>query len=94
MAGSDSPDLDRLLRAVADPTRRRILRLLSQQPGLTTNEIAGRIPGMTRWGVMKHLAILEDAGLVQTLPDGRRRRHFREAAALRPLSDWLAEAQA
>ena len=49
---------------------------------------------MTRWGVMKHLALLEEAGLVQTLPEGRRRRHFREAAALRPLSDWLSEAMA
>ena len=94
MTGPDSDNLDRLLRAVADPTRRRILRLLSERPGLTTNEIAGRVPGMTRWGVMKHLALLEEAGLVQTLPEGRRRRHFREAAALRPLSDWLAEAQA
>jgi DNA-binding transcriptional ArsR family regulator len=92
MAGTDSPELDRLLRAIADPTRRRILRLLNQRPGLTTNEIAVRVPGMTRWGVMKHLALLQDAGLVQTLPEGRRRRHFREAAALRPLSDWLAEA--
>ena len=94
MAGTDSDNLDRLLRAVSDPTRRRILRVLSERPGLTTNEIAGRVPGMTRWGVMKHLALLEEAGLVQTLPEGRRRRHFREAAALRPLSDWLAEAQA
>jgi DNA-binding transcriptional ArsR family regulator len=90
MAGSDSPDLDRLLRAVADPTRRRILRMLAQWPGLTTNEIAGRISGMTRWGVMKHLALLEEAGLVQTLPEGRRRRHFREAAGLAPLQEWLA----
>ena len=93
MAGTDSAELDRLLRVVADPTRRRILRLLGQRPGLTTNEIAGRVPGMTRWAVMKHLALLEETGLVQVLPEGRRRRHFREVAALRPLSDWLAEAQ-
>jgi predicted transcriptional regulator len=92
MPTTDSAELDRLLRALADPTRRRILRLLTQRPGMTTNEIAGRVPGMTRWGVMKHLALLVEAGLVQTLPEGRRRRHFREAAALRPLHDWLAEA--
>jgi len=92
MASTDSAELDRLLRAVADPTRRRIVRLLSQRPGLTTNEIAGRVPGMTRWGVMKHLAQLQKAGLVQTLPEGRRRRHFLEVAALRPLSVWLNEA--
>jgi DNA-binding transcriptional ArsR family regulator len=94
MAGTDSAELDRLLRAVADPTRRRILRLLGQRPGLTTNEIASRVPGMSRWGVMKHLALLEEAGLVQTLPEGRRRRHFREVAALGPLSVWLSEAMA
>lgn len=92
MPTTDSTELDRLLRALADPTRRRILRLLTQRPGMTTNEIAGRVPGMTRWGVMKHLAVLVEVGLVQTLPEGRRRRHFREAAALRPLHDWLAEA--
>lgn len=82
-----------MLRALADPTRRRILRLLTQRPGLTTNEIADRVPGMTRWGVMKHLALLVEAGLVQTLPEGRRRRHFREVAALKPLQQWLAEAE-
>ena len=92
MANTDSADLDRLLRALADPTRRRILRLLAQRPGMTTNEIAGRVAGMSRWGVMKHLALLSEAGLVQTLPEGRRRRHFREAAALKPLQDWLATA--
>jgi DNA-binding transcriptional ArsR family regulator len=92
MAISDPPDLERLLRALADPTRRRVLRLLAQSPGMTTNEIADRITGMSRWGVMKHLALLAEAGLVQTLPEGRRRRHFRETAALRPLQEWLATA--
>ena len=93
MPTTDSTELDRLLRALADPTRRRILRLLTQRPGMTTNEIADRVPGMTRWGVMKHLALLSEAGLVQTLPEGRRRRHFRELAALKPLHEWLAAAE-
>jgi DNA-binding transcriptional ArsR family regulator len=60
---------------------------------MTTNEIADRVSGMTRWGVMKHLALLADAGLVLTLPEGRRRRHFREAAALKPVEEWLATAE-
>lgn len=94
MAAAESTDLDRVLRAIADPTRRRILRLLAQRPGMTTNEIAERISGMTRWGVMKHLALLAQAGLVQTLPEGRRRRHFRERAGLEPLRSWLVEASA
>jgi DNA-binding transcriptional ArsR family regulator len=92
MSSRESAHLDRLLRALADPTRRQILRLLKDRPGMTTNEVADRVSGMTRWGVMKHLATLAEAGLVQTLPDGRRRRHFREAAALEPLGDWLAGA--
>lgn len=78
----DDLTLDARLRALADRTRRRIFALLRQRPGLTTSEIAARVPGMTRWGVMKHLAVLRDAGLVQTLPDGRRRRHYVEPAAL------------
>lgn len=90
MATTESADLDRLLRALADPTRRRILRLLAQRPGMTTTEVASLVLGMTRWGVMKHLCLLAEAGLVQTLPEGRRRRHFREAAAFKPLQDWLA----
>jgi DNA-binding transcriptional ArsR family regulator len=92
MAETTSTEIDRLLRALADPTRRRILKLLAQRPGMTTNEIAGRIGGMSRWGVMKHLALLGEAGLVQTMPEGRRRRHFRDQAALKPLREWLDDA--
>jgi hypothetical protein len=47
---------------------------------------------MTRWGVMKHLAVLRDAGLIQTMAEGRHRRHFPEKGALRPLQDWVREA--
>ncbi len=46
---------------------------------------------MTRWGVMKHLAILDGAGLIQTMPEGRHRRHFHEPQALDPLRRWLAD---
>jgi DNA-binding transcriptional ArsR family regulator len=92
MAITESADLDRLLRALADPTRRRILALLVQRPGMTTNELAAQVQGMSRWGVMKHVGLLAEAGLVQTLPEGRRRRHFREVATLKPLQDWLAGA--
>lgn len=81
--------LDDVFRALSDPTRRRIYELLGDRPGLTTSELTALIPAMTRWGVMKHLAALRGAGLVQTFPEGRRRRHYREAAALGPLRDWL-----
>jgi DNA-binding transcriptional ArsR family regulator len=85
-------DLDDVLRALADPTRRELLRLVSRQPGLSTAQLAQRTDGMTRWGVMKHLAVLRDAGLIQTMAEGRHRRHFPEKGALRPLQDWVKEA--
>lgn len=81
--------LDRLLRALADPTRRRLLQEIRSAPGLSTSEVAALIPGMTRWGVMKHLELLHRSGLVQMLPDGRRRRHYAEEAALRPLRELV-----
>lgn len=66
----DDPNLDRVWRALADPTRRRILDLLRTKP-LTTTLLVERIPGMSRFGVMKHLAVLREAGLVQSRDQGR-----------------------
>jgi DNA-binding transcriptional ArsR family regulator len=63
-------DLDPVWRALADPTRRAILDLLRGR-SRTTQEIAGEIPKLTRFGVMKHLAVLREAGLVQTRESGR-----------------------
>jgi predicted transcriptional regulator len=83
--------LDEILRALADPTRRRLLVSIRTQPGLSTAELAMETKGMTRWGVMKHLAVLESAGLIQTMTQGRRRRHFHEPQALDQLRRWLAE---
>jgi DNA-binding transcriptional ArsR family regulator len=82
-------ELDDILRALADPTRRELLRAVMRQPGLSTAQLVGRTDGMTRWGVMKHIAVLRAAGLVQTMAQGRHRRHFPEPAALRPLREWL-----
>ncbi len=65
-----SYDLDHVWRALADPTRRAILDLLRRK-AMTTNEIVERIPDLTRFGVMKHLAVLRDAGLVQAREEGR-----------------------
>jgi DNA-binding transcriptional ArsR family regulator len=87
--GSRDADLDQLLRALCDPTRRQILTLLRKQPGLTTGQLAERVAGISRWAVMKHLAVLRETGLVQTLDEGRRRRHYREAAQLARVRSWL-----
>ncbi len=63
-------DLDHVWKALADPTRRSILDLLRRRPR-NTNEIVERIPELSRFGVMKHLAVLRGAGLVQTREEGR-----------------------
>ena len=81
--------LDRLLRALADPTRRRLFALLLETPGLSTAQLTAAAGGMSRWGVMKHLALLREAGLIQTMEAGRERRHYPETAALGPLNEWL-----
>ena len=65
-----SDDLDRVWKALADPTRRAILDLLRRKPR-TTTEIVERISGLSRFGVMKHLAVLREAGLVQSREAGR-----------------------
>jgi len=65
-----SDDLDPVWKALADPTRRSILDLLRHQPR-TTTEIVERIPSISRFGVMKHLAVLRGAGLVQAREEGR-----------------------
>jgi predicted transcriptional regulator len=89
MTTADERELDTLLHAVADETRRRLLTLLRETPGLTTAQLAERITTMTRWGVMKHLEVLRDAGLIQTMSEGRNSRHFVEPAALAPVKRYL-----
>jgi len=63
-------DLEPVWKALADPTRRAILDLLRRKPR-TTTEIVERVPGLSRFGVMKHLAVLREARLVQTREQGR-----------------------
>lgn len=85
--------LDDVLGALADPTRRSIYRILGSTPGVTTGQLADATRGMTRWGVMKHLAVLRRAGLVQTLHDGRRRRHYSDGGRLALVREWLADVE-
>lgn len=90
---TDPQRLDRLFHSLSDSTRRRIYETLAHRPGLTTKEVAAMVPRLTRWAVMKHLAALREAGLIQTLPEGRRRRHFRDERALDALREWLQRAR-
>ncbi len=87
-ANAEEP-VDVLMAALADPTRRMLFDAVLREPGLTTSQLAARAKQITRWGVIKHMAVLRDAGLIQTMATGRLRRHYAERAALAPLRSWL-----
>jgi DNA-binding transcriptional ArsR family regulator len=89
MARERADRIDRVARALGDPTRRRLLERLADQPGLTTGELEAGVRHLTRWGVLKHLAVLRDARLVETLPQGRRRRHYLNVSELDVIAEWL-----
>lgn len=92
MLEDDAVRLDAICHGLADPTRRSILIELARSPGATTAQLTGLAPSISRFAVMKHLEVLRRAGLVRSMDEGRRRRHYREAAGERPLRDWLAAA--
>src|SRR5437667_12194568 len=82
-------DDDRVFKALADPTRRFLLDRLFARDGRTLTELESELD-MTRFGVMKHLRLLEDAGLVVTRRSGREKLHFLNAVPIRLIHDrWL-----
>jgi DNA-binding transcriptional ArsR family regulator len=82
-------DDDRVFKALADPTRRQLLDRLFARDGLTLTELASDAD-MTRFGVMKHLRILEDAGLVVPRRSGREKLHFLNPIPIRQILDrWI-----
>lgn len=81
-----------VFKALADDTRRAILDALFTADGQTLTELTGRFPEMTRFGVMKHLAVLEDAGLVTTLKQGRTKRHFLNPVPIAEIANrWISK---
>lgn len=90
MMSLGTSSLDAVLGAIADPTRRALLETVLAEPGITTSGLAERTPAMTRWGVIKHLAVLRGAGLIQTMATGRLKRHYAEPAALDVVRAWLS----
>lgn len=83
--------MDDVFKALADPTRRRLLDKLQKRDGQTLGELEGRLP-MTRFGVMKHLRVLEDAGLVVTKRRGREKLHFLNVVPIRLVHDrWVSK---
>jgi len=83
--------MDEVFRALADPTRRSLLDELFQEDGQTLSALEQRIP-MTRFGVMKHLKVLEEAGLVVTRRRGREKLHFLNPVPIRLVHDrWVSK---
>jgi DNA-binding transcriptional ArsR family regulator len=75
--------------AVADPTRRRLLRMLAEADELPLHELTARFQ-MGRTAVSKHLAVLKAAGLVSERKVGRETRYHLNAAPLREIQDWVS----
>jgi uncharacterized protein YndB with AHSA1/START domain len=83
--------VDEVFRALADPTRRSLLDELFRQDGQTLSALEERF-SMTRFGVMKHLKLLEDAGLVVTRRRGREKLHFLNPVPIRLVHDrWVSK---
>jgi DNA-binding transcriptional ArsR family regulator len=82
-------DDDRVFKALADPTRRLLLDRLFERDGRTLTELESTLD-MTRFGVMKHLRVLEEAGLVVTRRSGREKLHFLNPIPIRQIHDrWI-----
>ena len=82
-------DDDHVFKALADSTRRHLLDRLFERDGRTLTELESEL-AMTRFGVMKHLRVLEDAGLVVARRDGRQKLHFLNPVPIRLIHDrWI-----
>jgi DNA-binding transcriptional ArsR family regulator len=82
-------DDDRVFKALADPTRRLLLDRLFERDGRTLSELEA-YADMTRFGVMKHLRLLEDAGLITSRRQGREKLHFLNPVPIRLIHDrWI-----
>lgn len=87
---TERSDVDAVFSALSDPTRRRVIRSLSQDGPSTVTELAGRIP-VTRQAIAKHLAALDEAGLVGSSSTGRRRAYHLTPGPLSEAMDWMVE---
>ena len=83
--------MDEVFRALSDPTRRALLDELFRHDGQTLSALEQRLP-MSRFGVMKHLRLLEEAGLVTTQRRGREKLHFLNPVPIRLIHDrWVSK---
>ena len=87
--GANDDELHGVFRALADPTRRFLLDLLFERDGRTLTEMESEL-SMSRFGVMKHLKVLEEADLVVTRKKGREKLHFLNPIPIRLIHDrWI-----
>jgi DNA-binding transcriptional ArsR family regulator len=83
--------VDEVFKALADPTRRLLLDELYRRDGQTLTELESRVE-MTRFGVMKHLKVLEEAHLVTTRRRGREKLHFLNPVPIQLVHDrWVSK---
>jgi DNA-binding transcriptional ArsR family regulator len=81
-----------VFRALADPGRRALLDALFERDGQTLGELCRVLPGLTRFGVMKHLAVLAAAHLVVTEKVGREKRHYLNPIPIQVIHDrWISK---
>lgn len=84
-------DNDIIFKALADSSRRTLLDLLHQADGRTLNDLCNHLE-MTRFGVMKHLKLLEEAGLITSRKVGREKLHYLNAVPIREIYDrWVSK---
>ncbi len=84
--------MDEVFRAINDPSRRVLLDRLFDEDGQTLGELCAHLPGMTRFGVMNHLRVLEEAGLVTTRKAGRAKHHYLNPVPIRQVHDrWISK---
>ena len=84
--------MDAVFRALADPSRRLLLDRLYERDGQTLGQLCAAMPDMTRFGVMKHLAVLEEARLITTRKVGREKFHFLNPVPIREIHDrWISK---
>lgn len=82
--------MDDIFKALGDSSRRRLLDALFEQDGRSLGELAELLPEMTRFGVMNHLSVLEEAGLLTTRRAGRRKLHYLNPVPVRQIHDrWI-----
>jgi DNA-binding transcriptional ArsR family regulator len=88
--GDANTDDDLVFKALADPSRRLLLDRLFEQDGRTLINLEAELPHLTRFGVMKHLKVLEEAGLVIAEKVGREKLHYLNPVPIRLLHDrWI-----